>query len=453
MNKGNIATLVLAAMILSSCGSTDSNQTEMSTVWEPIEEVEESVTTKQSVAETAIGVGTYIGEYGDYLTLFSDGTADYFFHDDDDVSHENTWSCAEGSIIVSIDELDGKILADIPDDGDVYDFSGFTEYWDTEAFKLVTTDTASYSAEEYRQLRKEAITVQEKKQIDGFDSTTNTICTMHNLNFPIPAYWGEPSPNDEGSMTFYYINKGNVDSLCILAVGLITDDANCGSMDDLDWTIMTNGVMSSVEDLWISESKIADDVTATACGIGVVHDGSKTYNLDFHTWFILDKDTDEIYVVILNQAIGLEDGYVDDVGRIVNAVTSSSSSQNDEAVISPTEETQRTASSGVYAYVMRGQEYHHYYILDLDEGYVYDFLYGDGSQDAIRGTITSGDLNNGLVVTYQDGGDIWNNYLHWKYIDHDDHLILNDGTSDFDFWDTGVDHALEIMNRMTISVH
>lgn len=126
--------------------------------------------------------------------------------------------------------------------------------------------------------------------------------------------------------------------------------------------------------------------------------------------------------------------------------SSSSSSSSSEAAATYTSNDKdhyKDGDSGKYAYVASHQNYDIYLIIDFDEGYVYRFLDGDGSTDCDKVPITSGTLNDVLIITYHDGGSSWQNGLHFKYKNQPDHLILEDDDHfEYDFTGTSLKTAL-----------
>jgi len=116
-----------------------------------------------------------------------------------------------------------------------------------------------------------------------------------------------------------------------------------------------------------------------------------------------------------------------------------------------TEDTVKNGDAGVYSYKSRGGSYDNYYIIDFDEGYVYFFSDGNGSDTCERLKIDSGNLNNVLIVTYHDGNDTWQNGLHFKWKNQPDHMILQDSYgAETDFYTTDLDKALVIKKEKTI---
>ncbi len=114
-------------------------------------------------------------------------------------------------------------------------------------------------------------------------------------------------------------------------------------------------------------------------------------------------------------------------------------------------ENVKNGNSGIYAYKDNGGQYNNYYIIDFDEGFVYFFSDGNGESTCDKIKIASGDLNNGLTITYHDGDSTWNEVLHFKWKRQPDHLILVDHNySEFDYYSTNLENALKIKNTKTI---
>lgn len=119
---------------------------------------------------------------------------------------------------------------------------------------------------------------------------------------------------------------------------------------------------------------------------------------------------------------------------------------------SNTEDTVRNGNSGIYAYKNRGGTYDIYWVIDFDNGYVYNFFEGNGDNTCDRLKIESGDLNSAVKITWHDNGDVWSYLLHFKYIDNPNHLIVNDNDGfDLDFYPTDINTALAVKNSKIIT--
>ena len=115
------------------------------------------------------------------------------------------------------------------------------------------------------------------------------------------------------------------------------------------------------------------------------------------------------------------------------------------------QEAAKMGNSGVFAYRNRGNAYYIYYIIDFDEGYVYRFLDADYESTCDRLKIESGDLNSGLLITYHDGGDTWSHWLHFKWKNQPDHLILlDDDDLEWDYYTTDLEDAMKLRATKTI---
>ena len=109
--------------------------------------------------------------------------------------------------------------------------------------------------------------------------------------------------------------------------------------------------------------------------------------------------------------------------------------------------TVKDGNKGIYTYIKKGKEYDVYLILDLDEKFVYMCCYGNGDDSCWKSEITSGDLNNGLVVTLHDGSNTYQEFYHFKYVNSPYKLILVDSnqfTSEYE--PTSLEDALKIKN-------
>ena len=84
-------------------------------------------------------------------------------------------------------------------------------------------------------------------------------------------------------------------------------------------------------------------------------------------------------------------------------------------------ETAKLGNSGKFAYIKRLSNYDLFYLIDFDEGVVYNFHYEQGYVDGTVYSIDSGDLNNGLYAIY--GEDEFTIVLHFHYVNNPDVLI------------------------------
>ncbi len=110
----------------------------------------------------------------------------------------------------------------------------------------------------------------------------------------------------------------------------------------------------------------------------------------------------------------------------------------------------KNGDSGVYAYKRDGVSGDMYYIIDIDEGYAYFFTDGKSSV-CERIKIVSGDLNDGVTLTYHDDGRSWSNTLRFKNGGVPDELVMIDGGgAEYAYYAASLREALEIKDSKTV---
>lgn len=117
-------------------------------------------------------------------------------------------------------------------------------------------------------------------------------------------------------------------------------------------------------------------------------------------------------------------------------------------------EAAKKGNRGVFFYKNKSGSYDIYWIINFDEGYVYWFTEGNGESTCDKVKFVSGDLNDKITVTWHDGGDQWSWYLHFKYKNHPETLVVNDHNgfaAEFTMKDW--DDVLNIRNTKTIKNH
>ena len=115
-------------------------------------------------------------------------------------------------------------------------------------------------------------------------------------------------------------------------------------------------------------------------------------------------------------------------------------------------DTATKGNTGVFSYKNSGASYDIYWIVDFDEGYVYNFTDGNGDTYCDRIKIDSGTLNDTVTITYHDGGVTWSYYLHFKYVKHPETLIVVDQNGfDYKYSTTNLNAALSLMASKNIN--
>ena len=110
----------------------------------------------------------------------------------------------------------------------------------------------------------------------------------------------------------------------------------------------------------------------------------------------------------------------------------------------------KKGNSGVFSFIKKGRNYDQYYLIDFDGGYVYYFVDSETTCEKVQ--IQSGDLNKGLKVTYHDGNSVWSYWLHFKYENAPERLVLIDNDNfDWEFEAASLENTLILMKGRKIS--
>ena len=190
--------------------------------------------------------------------------------------------------------------------------------------------------------------------------------------------------------------------------------------------------------------------------LGITTEGSADYisindSTDFHKGDIFEKDA----VVIVPYHLKAEDDpnkpketadtskeateeatdEGTEKGEDVQQTNNTFNSTNDE-------KTAKLGNSGKFAYINRLSNYDLFYLIDFDEGVVYNFHYEQGYVDGTVYTIDSGDLNNGLYAIY--GENEFTIVLHFHYVNNPAVLIEYLDGEETKYNATSIDDVLKI---------
>lgn len=142
------------------------------------------------------------------------------------------------------------------------------------------------------------------------------------------------------------------------------------------------------------------------------------------------------------------DNYKNEVSN--NVDTNETKNSNREYYSSNDLETAKKGESGKFSYCKSGQ-YNIYWVIDFDEGYVYSFSKDKGENeiyDYERVKISSGNLNDGLKVAYNDSSLAWLQEVHFKTRNQPNPIILidNDGF-DYELKAIDLEETLKLMKN------
>jgi len=114
-------------------------------------------------------------------------------------------------------------------------------------------------------------------------------------------------------------------------------------------------------------------------------------------------------------------------------------------------ENAKKGNEGKFAYIKRCDFYDIYWIIDFDEGYVYYFTEGNGEETCEKTKIKSGNLNDGLELSYKNSNYAWVKYLHFKYKNQPHQLIIIDNDYfEYEYLTTSLEDALQLIKDKRI---
>lgn len=114
-------------------------------------------------------------------------------------------------------------------------------------------------------------------------------------------------------------------------------------------------------------------------------------------------------------------------------------------------ETAKKGDSGKFSFIKKNDSYKVYWIIDFDNGYVYDFTEGNGDDTCEKIKIKAGNLNDGLELSYKNSSNAWAKYIHFKYKNQPHQLVIVDNDYfNYEFSTTSLRDALELMESKTI---
>lgn len=154
--------------------------------------------------------GTYIGMNGSVLTLFPDGTTEYYYMASEDID-KGTWDVKDG--LLSWSYQDYTISTDVSDSDTQSLYFDTTTGWTREEYQKVSSDAKSRDTKSCHQLLIDELG---RPQMDNFDEELNKTCTIGTTTLQIPFYWIKYKTEDD-TITYYAEDDGT-DSVALLMI-------------------------------------------------------------------------------------------------------------------------------------------------------------------------------------------------------------------------------------------
>lgn len=133
--------------------------------------------------------GTYVGKNGSALTLFPDGTSEYYYmlYPSMDIDKgAGNWNYKDGTLTWMYN--DKPVTATINEQSALSFTLEQTDGWNREQFIKASDSVENKSAEQYRRILRSSLN---RPEMDNFDAVLNKNCTVSGLSIPLPFYWNK----------------------------------------------------------------------------------------------------------------------------------------------------------------------------------------------------------------------------------------------------------------------
>lgn len=144
--------LIILAFSITGCGKERDQREEISLAEEQEmeqEQAEEQNTEQEDVKEIS-GV-VFVGLKGSAMTLYDDGTADYYWFGGENITEDNTWMAKDNVVTVHLPSLFCDIKGTIENNNSFVMFQSDSTTWDDEVFYKLSSIQKRPTVEEYDQ--------------------------------------------------------------------------------------------------------------------------------------------------------------------------------------------------------------------------------------------------------------------------------------------------------------
>lgn len=199
------------------------------------------------------------------------------------------------------------------------------------------------------------------------------------------------------------------------------------------------------------EYEVLYDIVFGITDEGEVESVSISGNKDFSIDDVFPKDASVVITYHMKKSNDPNGATESTSSHSETSASSEEGSSESVSYSTNNKDTVKKGNVGAYSYKSIGGTYDIYWVIDFDDGYVYYFTDGNGSETCDKVKIDSGDLNDYVTITYHDGGSVWQEYLHFKRKNQPDILIVQDADgSDTQYNPTNLDKAIALRDSKRI---
>lgn len=317
MKKNIVAILILMAVLLTACKS-------------PVQ-----MAASKSMSNSLSG--TYVGKNGSVLTLYPDGTSEYYYmlYTLDDDKRAGAWSYENNTLTWMYG--DKPVMAEINEKSAMSFTLEQTDGWNREQYLKASDEAKHKTAAECQQLMRDVL---KQPEMDNFDEELNQSYRFGGLVIKIPFYWTVLSKDSDGVRFCAEISDSDMATLWI-DYGV-----------DIEWT-QEQFEMVSI-DAWkkvmeTSENQdiiVNDPVITKINGLSGVQGTARTktganrtvscvYEENSGTFLIVEMDTTDDTIF----------KYDSDYAKMINSITTPKSTVTKRTESSGTARTKQPSSS------------------------------------------------------------------------------------------------------------
>lgn len=286
-----------------------------------------STQTSASKSMTDSLSGTYVGKNGSALTLFPDGTSEYYYmlYSSMDVDKgAGNWNYKDGTLTWMYNNK--PVTATINEQSALSFTLQQSDGWNREQFIKASDSAKKRTVAEYQELLKSTLN---RPEMDNYDSALNKTYTLGSFDFTVPFYWFTDE-KDESNISFYAENTKNDTALLIINTLDIGADISNTDFEENEVALWESVVDSMDGSITITQnpSKIKVNGLPSVQGIISIEYDSGYVFQDIAT-VLFDENSDAVLCMQLITTDGTIFKYDSDYAKTINSITANAPQATD----------------------------------------------------------------------------------------------------------------------------
>lgn len=311
-----------------------------------------STQTSASKSMTDSLSGTYVGKNGSALTLFPDGTSEYYYMIYSSMDYDKgagNWNYKDGTLTWMYN--DKPVTATINEQSALSFTLEQADGWNREQFIKASDTAKNRSVDEYQELLRNTLN---RPEMDNYDPALNQEYTIESFDFTVPFYYWKASSQTESNVQFAAESYKNSSTFATAYLNIEVADSGTNisnkDFEEKSLELWEKAFCPSDSSNTISQApaKIEANGLPGVQGTFVINfDG---YTSQHNATLFFDETSQKILILQLVTTDGTIFKYDSDFAKIVNSVTlterqTTSSSSSDSNGGGRTESSSVTTSS------------------------------------------------------------------------------------------------------------